>query len=87
LRYQLPAIGEAREFVVAGFVMGYGPSIADATRRSAVYIDKILKGTPPGELSIEQPTKFDMTINIKVAKALGITVPQSLLLRADEVIQ
>lgn len=87
LRYQLPAIGEAREFAVAGFVMGYGPSIADATRRSAVYIDKILKGTPPGELSIEQPAKFDMTINIKVAKALGITVPQSLLLRADEVIQ
>jgi putative ABC transport system substrate-binding protein len=87
LRYRLPAIGEAREFAVAGFVMGYGPSIADATRRSAVYIDKILKGAQPGELAIEQPTKFELTVNVKAAKALGVTIPQSLLLRADEVIQ
>jgi putative ABC transport system substrate-binding protein len=87
LRYRLPAIGEAREFAVAGFVMGYGPSIADATRRSAVYIDKILKGAQPGELAIEQPTKFELTINLKAAKAVGVTIPPSLLLRADEVIR
>ena len=87
LRYRLPAIGEAREFAVAGFVMGYGPSIADATRRSAVYIDKILKGAQPGELAIEQPTKFELTVNLKAAKAVGVTVPSSLLLRADEVIR
>jgi putative ABC transport system substrate-binding protein len=87
LRYRLPAIGEAREFAVSGFVMGYGPSIGDATRRSAVYIDKILKGANPGELPIEQPTKFELTINLRTAKALGLTVPPSLLQRADEVIQ
>lgn len=87
LRYRLPAIGEAREFAVAGFVIGYGPSIADATRRSAVYVDKILKGARPGKLAIEQPTKFELTVNLKAAKAVGVTVPQSLLLRADEVIQ
>lgn len=87
LHYRIPAIGEAREFAVSGFVMGYGPSIGDATRRSAVYIDKILKGANPGELPIEQPTKFELTINLKAAKALGLTVPPSLLLRADEVIQ
>ena len=87
LRYRFPVIGEAREFAVAGFVMGYGPSIGDATRRSATYIDKILKGANPGELAIEQPTKFELTVNLKAAKALGLKVPQSLLLRADEVIQ
>jgi putative ABC transport system substrate-binding protein len=87
LRYRLPAIGEAREFAAAGFVMGYGPSIADATRRSAVYIDKILKGAQPSELAIEQPTKFELTVNLKAAKGVGVTVPQSLLLRADEVIE
>jgi putative ABC transport system substrate-binding protein len=87
LRYRLPAIGEAREFAVAGFVMGYGPSIGDATRRSATYIDKVLQGANPGLLPIEQPTKFELTINLKVATALGLKVPQALLVRADEVIQ
>jgi putative tryptophan/tyrosine transport system substrate-binding protein len=87
LKYRLPVVGEAREFAVAVFVLGYGPSIGDATRRSAVYVDKILKGAPPGELAIEQPAKFEMTINLKAAKALGLTIPPALLLRADEVIQ
>jgi putative ABC transport system substrate-binding protein len=67
--------------------MSYGPNIPDLYRQSAVFVAKILKGAPPGELPIEQPTKFELIINLKTAKALGLTIPQSLLLRADEVIQ
>jgi ABC-type uncharacterized transport system substrate-binding protein len=87
IQYHLPAIGETREFAAAGFVVGYGPSIADATRRSAAYVEKILKGANPAELPIEQPTNLEMTINLKTAKVLGLPIPQSLLSRADEVIQ
>ena len=70
-----------------GGLISYGPSVVGLIRHSAVFIDRIVKGTKPGDIAIEQPTKFDLVINLKTAKALGLTIPQSLLLRADEVIQ
>jgi putative ABC transport system substrate-binding protein len=70
-----------------GGLMSYGPDLADSYRRAAVYIDRILKGAKPSELPVEQPNRYYLLVNLKTAKALGLTIPQSLLLRADEVIQ
>ena len=86
-KHRLPAIYQAREFIDAGGLMVYGPSYPDLYRRAASYADKILKGANPGDLPIEQPTKFELVINLKTAKALGLKIPQSMLLRADELIQ
>ena len=85
--HRLPSLWQYRDFVVAGGLLSYGPSIPDLSARAAVFVDKILKGANPGELPVQQPTRFDLTINLKTAKALGLTIPQSLLLRANEVIQ
>jgi ABC-type uncharacterized transport system substrate-binding protein len=84
---RLPAVYALREFVDAGGLMSYGANQADLNRRVAAYVDKILRGAKPADLPIEQPTKFDLVINLKTAKALGLTIPPSLLQRADEVIQ
>jgi len=86
-RHRLPAMYGLREFVAAGGLLSYGTHLADLSRRGAQYVDKILKGANPGDLPIEQPTTFELVINLKTAKALGLTISQSLLLRADEVIQ
>ena len=86
-KQRLPAMFNAREFVELGGLIGYGASLADLTRRSAIYVDRILKGAKPADLPVEQPTKFDLAINLKTAKALGLTIPQSLLMRADQVIE
>jgi putative tryptophan/tyrosine transport system substrate-binding protein len=87
LKNRLPSSFEEKSFVVAGGLFSYGSSFIDTYQRSAIYVDKILKGAKPAEMPIQQPTKFEFVINLKTAKALGLTVPQSLLLRADEVIQ
>jgi putative ABC transport system substrate-binding protein len=84
---RLPAVYELKEFVEAGGLMAYSPNLLDLYSSAAVYADKIFKGAKPGDLPIEQPTKFELRINVKTARALGLTIPPSLLARADEVIQ
>jgi putative ABC transport system substrate-binding protein len=84
---RLPTIFSERDFVKAGAFMSYGPSYAELFRHSADYVDRILRGTKPGDIPVEQPTKFELVINLTTAKALGLAVPKSFLLRADEVIE
>jgi ABC-type uncharacterized transport system substrate-binding protein len=86
-KHRLPAVYSARDSVDAGGLMAYGPNTADLFRRAATYVDKILKGTKPGDLPVEQPTRFELVINMKTAKALGLTIPQALLQRADQIIE
>jgi putative tryptophan/tyrosine transport system substrate-binding protein len=86
-KHRLPAIYLFRDAVEAGGLMAYGPNFRDLGRRAASYVDRVLKGTRPADLPVEQPTKFELVINLKTAKDLGLTIPQSVQLRADEVIQ
>ena len=86
-RSRLPTIGYDTQFALSGGLLSYGPVSVESSPRLAVLIDKILKGTRPADLPVEQPTKFELVINMKTAKALGLTIPQSILTRADEIIQ
>ncbi|MFO1324086.1 MAG: ABC transporter substrate-binding protein [Burkholderiales bacterium] len=87
MKNRLPTISDNREYVDAGVLMSYGPSLADQFRRTAAYVDKIFKGARPGDLPVEQPTTLEFIVNQRTAKAVGLAIPQSVLLRADEVIQ
>ena len=87
LKYRLPLISTTRSAVDEGALMSYAGRLTDAYRQAAVYVDKSLKEVKPADLPVQQPTKFELVINLKTAKALGVTVPQSLLARADEVIE
>jgi putative tryptophan/tyrosine transport system substrate-binding protein len=87
VKRRLPTLGTTRISAESGYLMSYGADFPDLYRRAATYIDKLLKGAKPGDLPVEQPTKFELVINLKTAKALGLSIPQSVLLRADEIIQ
>ena len=87
LANRLPTVCEFRELAQAGCLLSYGPNFIEFAQRAAAQIDKILGGTPPGDLPVEQMTRFELVINLKTAKALGITIPKQVLLRADEILQ
>lgn len=87
IRHRLPTMFELGDFAEAGCLMGYGPRLHDMYRLAATYVDRILKGANPADLPVQQPTKFELTINLKTAKALGLTIPPSLLLRADRIVE
>jgi len=86
-KHSMPVVSQYKTFAEAGALLAYGPNLSALYRRAAYYVDRILKGANPGNLPVEQPTKFDLVINLKTAKALGVTIPQTLLARADEVIE
>jgi ABC-type uncharacterized transport system substrate-binding protein len=84
---RLPVMHASREHIEAAGLMSYGPNFLDNYRRAADYVDEILRGAKPGDLPVEQPTKFDLVLNLTTARALGLTIPEALLVRADEVIE
>ena len=87
IKDRLPSIHDRADFVEAGGLMSYGPNLSDMPRRAAIYVDKVLKGAKPAELPVERPTKFELIINLKTAKQIGLTIPPNVLLRADKVIK
>jgi len=87
LKYRMPTFFTWRDHVEAGGLMSYAPDVSDLVRRGAIYVDKIFRGAKPGDLPVEQPTKFELVINLKTAKALGLTIPQSVMLRVDQIIE
>jgi putative tryptophan/tyrosine transport system substrate-binding protein len=86
-KHRLPAASQYREFAEAGGLLSYGPNLPEHFHRAAYYVDKILKGVKPADFPVEQPTKFELVINLKTAKQIGLTIPQSVLYRADKVIK